>query len=280
MLPIHVACDYNAYFVLSWMMRSDIYPNINVETRTINVNTRTQTALNIAIRRHSVECVEVLCKQQNLIISKEDIFDALTVDDSKILKNLLRALFEQHRLNDWKSIVNLKKSSLINETSIVGYRISTKKANCSQLLNNLINNGYRKCDYHYIAHMLNYNVKSVINNHIEQYSLRIEDKYNIQGKLGSGTFGQVKYAVNKQTKQKAAIKYISLKKSSASPQFVSTEIDAISKITHKNVIKLIDYDVRHSKDDMVALVFEYAPFGELYQFLSRVNYFNFHVRVC
>ena len=63
--------------------------------------------------------------------------------------------------------------------------------------------------------MLNYNVKSVINT-VGQYTLRMADKYNIQRKLGSCTFVQVKYAVNKQTKHKAAIKYISLKKSSAS----------------------------------------------------------------
>ena len=279
-LPIHIACHHNAFFVLSWMIQSNIYQNFNVLTTA--TKQEPQTPLNIAINRASVECVEVLCNTGNNItiaITGDDISDTLRVDNTKILQQLLCTLFEQHKINDWTSIEKLPTDSLISDITIAGYRMGCRKPKCTQFLIDLMYHGYYKRDYHYIAHILNYNVKSIINNNsnIGQSTLKITDKYNIQQKLGSGTFGQVKYAVNKQTKQKAAIKYISLKKSSASPQFISTEIDAISKITHKNVIKLIDYDVRPNKSGMVALVFEYAPYGELYQFLSRVNCFDFHL---
>ena len=268
--PIHVACECNAYFPLSWIIQSNIYQNCSVLTKT------RETPLKIAIKQQSVECVEILCKHTNVKIDKTDIFDTIKIDNSAILKQLLCTLFEQHNITDWRSIFVVDDDSPISHKVIVRYVGRSKNRKCAQLMNDLMKKGYRKCNYHYIAHRLDYNAKSVINSKINRYTLRIEDKYSIKEKLGGGAFGQVKYAVNKQTKQKVAIKYILLK-SDMSQQFISTEIGAISKITHKNVIRLIDYDVRRNRDGTVALVFEYAPFGELYQFLSRVNYFDFHI---
>ena len=72
-LPIHIACVKNCSSLLSWMIDEKVFDNdINCKT---NYSPREKkngiTPLNFAVKNNSVECVDVLCKQEALRLKKE-----------------------------------------------------------------------------------------------------------------------------------------------------------------------------------------------------------------
>ena len=110
------------------------------------------------------------------------------------------------------------------------------------------------------------------------------DRWTIHEELGRGAFGRVEKGIDKlQNGMEVALKFISVnkmvqrqnnKKRLKIIELIMNEIDTVHKIDHKNVIKLLAYNLNVDDSGTVLLVFEYAQCGELYRFLAINKYFN------
>ena len=100
--------------------------------------------------------------------------------------------------------------------------------------------------------------------------------------LGCGAFGNVLKGTDIQDGREVALKYMSLDKLSRNSKakktkvasFIMNELETVELIEHKNVIKLLAYNLNVDDNATMLLVFEYAQYGELYQFLAINNYFS------
>ena len=105
------------------------------------------------------------------------------------------------------------------------------------------------------------------------------DRWRICDLLGAGAFGCVVKGVDEKNGKQVALKFISTKMNNETKRiqiiaFITNEIDTIRSINHENVIKLMGYNLNIDNNGTVLLAFEYAPYGELYQFLAITKYFN------
>ena len=282
-LPIHVACSNNCFSLLSWMIDEEIFDgDINCKTKySKNASWNGRTPLYYAVKKNSVECVDVLCKQtENLVISKDDVDLALKNDNLKILKFLFCKLFFQCEIENWKDIERLKSSNIISSKQIESMILHS-----TAFLNDLFENGYKKYNFQHIVLKLNYNLKTVLNHGYGGNEMKQEEDEAISSSslyqiiddnLGSGTFGQVKLGKHKETGDKVAIKYISRDSSSSlSMQLITSEIESLKKLSiDKNIIKLLWYQIY---SDQVLLYFEYCEYGDLYSLLNQCDYFSLQI---
>ena len=126
-------------------------------------------------------------------------------------------------------------------------------------------------------------------NSIPTQSMQMIDRWKIIREIGKGGFGRVMLGIEEETEQYVALKFINknkirYKKGSKIEilnQFIVSEIKALEKIRHKNVIQLYGYNLNAYKDDnnahIVMLVFEYAQYGELFKLLQISNYFDIKI---
>ena len=81
------------------------------------------------------------------------------------------------------------------------------------------------------------------------------DIYEVKQKLGNGKFGLVKLGINKQTKEKVAIKIMNKKKMDTSDiELMRTEIEILKICQHPNIIRL--YDIFENIDYIYIIVLE------------------------
>ena len=93
------------------------------------------------------------------------------------------------------------------------------------------------------------------------------DIYEVKEKLGNGKFGLVKLGINKQTKEKVAIKIMNKKKMDTSDiELMRTEIEILKICQHPNIIRL--YDIFENVD-YIYIIMEYCPGGDLFSFLEK-----------
>ena len=93
------------------------------------------------------------------------------------------------------------------------------------------------------------------------------DIYEVKQKLGNGKFGLVKLGINKQTKEKVAIKIMNKKKMDTSDiQLMRTEIEILKICQHPNIIRL--YDI-FENIDYIYIIMEYCPGGDLFSYLEK-----------
>lgn len=97
---------------------------------------------------------------------------------------------------------------------------------------------------------------------------KLKQRFTVIKKLGKGTYGKVQLAINKETGQEVAIKTIKKTKieNEQDLQRVRREIQIMSSIEHPHIIHI--YEVFENKDKIV-LIMQYAPGGELYEYVSR-----------
>ena len=100
--------------------------------------------------------------------------------------------------------------------------------------------------------------------------------------IGNGGFGVVNKGINLKTSQKVALKFIQRSKNKYENKLIIGEIESLKKLKHKNIIKLLAYnlnvDASESKySGNVMLVFEYVANGELFHLLSVSNYFDIKI---
>ena len=96
------------------------------------------------------------------------------------------------------------------------------------------------------------------------------DIYDVKQKLGNGKFGLVKLGVNKQTKEKVAIKIMNKNKMDSSDvELMRTEIEILKICQHPNIIRL--YDI-FENIDYIYIIMEYCPGGDLFSYLENRNF--------
>lgn len=121
--------------------------------------------------------------------------------------------------------------------------------------------------------------------HKEQQYPRTLGKYIVKHTLGIGLQGKVKLGISIETNQMVALKIIDAKKWNRKMLTnVSREIEAMSRINHPNVLKLIEvYDnLRYWKkngsyQDVVLIVLELANGGELFAYMMYTGAFSENV---
>lgn len=98
----------------------------------------------------------------------------------------------------------------------------------------------------------------------------LSHKYEIGPKLGNGKFGLVKLAVNKQSGQKLAAKFMSKKEmSNVDLELVRTEIEILKVCQHPNIIRI--YDIFENMDSYYILM-EFCDGGDLFTRLEKTRF--------
>jgi len=98
--------------------------------------------------------------------------------------------------------------------------------------------------------------------------------------LGEGGFSQVRLGTHEKDGREVALKILEKKSgnsvNSTERKQVESEIDAMKKITHKNVIQMVDFtlDMVYKKKNVILVVLELAPGGELFEYLSFTGAFE------
>lgn len=100
-------------------------------------------------------------------------------------------------------------------------------------------------------------------NKILRGEVDIKSLYDIKEKLGSGSFGEVKRVVKKDTKKEYAVKIIkkSLIQEQADLDLIYEEVEILQKIKHENCVSLFDLYETKTK---LYMVLELLTGGELY----------------
>ena len=94
--------------------------------------------------------------------------------------------------------------------------------------------------------------------------------YDIKQKLGKGKFGLVKLGINKQTKEKFAVKIMNKNNMDSSDlELVRTEIEILKICQHPYIIKL--YDIFENVD-YIYIIMEYCSGGDLFSYLKNRNF--------
>eukprot|EP01121_Diplochlamys_sp_Union-15-3_P022867 TRINITY_DN986_c0_g1_i2.p1 TRINITY_DN986_c0_g1~~TRINITY_DN986_c0_g1_i2.p1 ORF type:complete len:383 (-),score=83.69 TRINITY_DN986_c0_g1_i2:452-1600(-) len=98
-----------------------------------------------------------------------------------------------------------------------------------------------------------------------------KEVYTFGKELGKGGFSVVKECVNKETGEKVAIKIIEKQNAGEEElQLLQREIDIMEKLTHKNIISLVE---TFDEPEHIYLVLELVTGGELFdQILARGSY--------
>jgi serine/threonine protein kinase len=87
-------------------------------------------------------------------------------------------------------------------------------------------------------------------------------------KLGEGTYGTVHKYLDTSTNEFVAIKKIKLdSECEGIPQNILREIAILSRLSHRNIVKLIDVDYRPFENQL-RLIMEYVDM-DLYSYLKR-----------
>jgi len=92
------------------------------------------------------------------------------------------------------------------------------------------------------------------------------DYYDFEADLGEGTFGKVKLAVHKETKEKVAIKILEKAKivDEADKERISREIQILKILRHPNITQL--YEIIEDSVNLY-LIMEYSMGGELFDYI-------------
>jgi serine/threonine protein kinase len=98
----------------------------------------------------------------------------------------------------------------------------------------------------------------------------ILDLYIIKEKIGSGSFSEVKLAINKITKQKVAVKIMDKKKMNSSRlESARIEIEIMKICQFPYIIKFIE---AYENIDYIYIFMEYCQGGTLFEFMKKRNF--------
>ena len=299
--PLYAACYYNNINVLQYMIDNKMGLDL---INTSGDPKRHLTPLMAAISNGHIRIVQLLCSIDKTDIDNAKHFTALDYSahygNSTVLQILLRTLLKRNNVADW--------TSLLNNTQICNriYDLQSKSnKECKTLISLLIKKGIKRGDYHYIASILRYNLSSLhnrmvvidyehnfknsnkknqkmdSNSNIDKNGVRI-GKWFVGEMLGRGAFGNVLKGTHVKNGSNVALKFIDVNKLSQNNErkksriisFIMNELETLDTINHKNVIKLLAYNLNVDDKGTMLLVFEFAEYGELYQFLAINKYFN------
>jgi calcium-dependent protein kinase len=97
----------------------------------------------------------------------------------------------------------------------------------------------------------------------------ISKEYTFGKTIGTGSFGQVRLAIHKATKQTRAIKII--QKSKVDTKVLFNEINVLSKLSHPNIMQI--YEIFYDNTN-IYIVSEYCKGGELFEIISTKGNFS------
>ncbi|KAI9316408.1 kinase-like domain-containing protein [Dichotomocladium elegans] len=112
---------------------------------------------------------------------------------------------------------------------------------------------------------------SPLHNASEKLKKRHIGPYQLLDTLGIGEFGKVKYGRHAVTGQEVAVKLIDKNQMAGANirDKVDREIDILKRLKHPSIVKL--YDVIETPKH-IGLVMEYAPGGELFEYIVKRNF--------
>ena len=99
------------------------------------------------------------------------------------------------------------------------------------------------------------------------YSVRV-NALKFQQHLGKGGFGDVNLCYDELTEQQVAVKHLSYSHKPISSQMIKKEVEALSGLKHKHIVKLVDACAQAQEQKLI-VVMEYLAGGELYQYWKR-----------
>ena len=109
-------------------------------------------------------------------------------------------------------------------------------------------------------------------NIISHKTSNISKEYTFGKTLGTGSFGQVRLAIHKATKQTRAIKI--LQKSKIDMKDLLNEIEILSKLSHPNIMQI--YEIFDDNTN-IYIVSEYCKGGELFDIISKKGNFSMKI---
>ncbi|ELP89168.1 hypothetical protein EIN_485600 [Entamoeba invadens IP1] len=117
-----------------------------------------------------------------------------------------------------------------------------------------------QAEFSFLANMImkNYRLKA------EGNSIRLVGDYELQRKLGEGSEGCVRLAINRRTGEKKAIKIFN-KNSQINLEHLENEISSLRKLNHPNIVRL---DEVIENDDQLYFVMELCPGGSLAEHIA------------
>ena len=201
-LLIHRVCQDNITAVLSYIIENKLY-DLNVETK----NELKQSPLNISIEYGSIECTDLLCKQEKVLVTKSDIEVCVMKNRLFVLKIILKMILNRNKgIDTWDSLQNMMDQSNIFQIAFMKQLIDKYGNNntnnrCVKFLQDLLHYGFEAHDYHFISFVLNYNLRAVMSDtdaHVPNRTVRIRRAHNIRDTyhfMGiDGTIGDEKSA--------------------------------------------------------------------------------------
>lgn len=94
----------------------------------------------------------------------------------------------------------------------------------------------------------------------------VNDFYTMGRTIGTGSFGTVREAVDKNTGAKRAIKIVHRTSNKTEREFVSREMSVLLTISHPNIVRTHDiFDERHR----ILVVMTFIPGGDLFDFIVK-----------
>jgi len=106
-------------------------------------------------------------------------------------------------------------------------------------------------------------------NIISHKTSNISKEYIFGKTIGTGSFGQVRLAIHKATKQTRAVKII--QKSKVDTKVLFNEINVLSKLSHPNIMQI--YEIFDDNTN-IYIVSEYCKGGELFEIISTKGNFS------
>ena len=99
------------------------------------------------------------------------------------------------------------------------------------------------------------------------YSVRVNALKFVK-KLGEGGFGEVNLCIDELSGNEVAVKYLNFGAKPISNNMIKKEVEALSGLRHKNIVKLVDAVPEAEKRQLI-VVMEYLAGGELYEYWKR-----------
>ena len=106
-------------------------------------------------------------------------------------------------------------------------------------------------------------------NLITHKTSNISKEYTFGKTIGTGSFGQVRLAIHKPTKQTRAVKIIP--KSKVDTEILMNEVNILSKLSHPNIMQIFEI---YNDNTNIYIVSEYCKGGELFDIISQKGSFS------
>ena len=187
-VDIYNACKHKNWIILEQILKDNVNSDRATASQVFNINQQTgkyaQTPLMIAIENNSMECVNLLCENDNTDIDKlkesRYNFNALEyatwLRNAPILKILLKTLLKRENVDNEKSFeANILQKKLIDFGRLLDLAKRSKKhdfSGCCKFVEKIKTEGIDCSNYNYILGAIDYNEREPTAT-VAQYSIQV-----------------------------------------------------------------------------------------------------------